>query len=230
MNRYEALCKILKNAANYVGADAQRVDITVLSLLDKTRLFSLATCIDTIKANHTAGDMVEAGVWRGGGVAWMKTVLNELRMRRTIWCCDTYTGFPEGSKPHKTGGCAVPIEEVKRNITEVVGSLSGLEFVVGDFRDTLPGDIGKIALLHFDGDSPMATNTVLDRLYEKVVSGGFIVIDDYCLLDCRKAVITWLQTRFESFPDSQCPRLMNPYTGKKLVIGDAPCGAFWQKQ
>lgn len=229
MSRNTALQKILKNALNYVGQNTRRADVYALSLLDKTRLLSLATAIETIKADKIKGDIVETGVWRGGSTALMKTILNELRMRRIIWCCDTYAGFPKGSKPHKTGGCAVPLETVKENIKDVVGSLDGLRFVVGDFRDTLPGKIGQIALLHFDGDSPMATKTVLDKLYNKVSKGGVIVIDDYCLPDCRKAITAWLKARFRFTAKDQRPILMNPYTGKELVDGEAPCGMWFRK-
>lgn len=220
------LRKILKDAVNYVGPDTSLVDKNVLTLLDKTRLVSLTTMLGVLDSRQINGDVVIAGVWRGGSAAWMGAILKEMQIDRRIWCCDTYAGFPEGSAPHKTGGLAVPLEEVKHNIEQIVGDLQGFIFLEGDFKDTLPGNIDDIALLHFDGDSPRATTTVLNRLYDSVVPGGFVVIDDYCLRDCRKALLAWLRTRFL---DTVRPKLMNPYTGKALKQGEAPCGVWWRK-
>ena len=52
----------------------------------------------------------------------------------------------------------------------------------GWFQETLPGvtkEIKQIAILRLDGDFYASTKVCLDFLYEKVVSGGFIIVDDY---------------------------------------------------
>jgi hypothetical protein len=64
--------------------------------------------------------------------------------------------------------------------------------VEGWFQDTLPGiqhKIGDIALLRLDGDLYESTMVCLDNLYDNVVAGGIIIIDDYSsLTGARKAV------------------------------------------
>lgn len=67
-----------------------------------------------------------------------------------------------------------------------------LHFHKGWFQETLPKDssqISQIAILRLDGDWYASTRICLEFLYDKVVRGGFIIIDDYGAYDgCRKAV------------------------------------------
>jgi O-methyltransferase len=69
---------------------------------------------------------------------------------------------------------------------------SHVHFHVGWFQDTVPAascEIGPIALLRLDGDWYASTKVCLDHLYEHVVAGGFVIIDDYGTYEgCRKAV------------------------------------------
>lgn len=70
----------------------------------------------------------------------------------------------------------------------------------GWFQDTLPGsDTGDIAILRLDGDWYASTKTCLENLYDRVVPGGFVVIDDYGTYDgCRRAVDEFLAERGET--------------------------------
>jgi len=67
-----------------------------------------------------------------------------------------------------------------------------LRYHKGWFQDTLPqdhADIGEIAILRLDGDWYASVKVCLDCLYDKVVPGGFIIIDDYgCYEGCKRAV------------------------------------------
>ena len=57
------------------------------------------------------------------------------------------------------------------------------------FKDTLPhAPIEKLAILRLDGDMYESTIQALDTLYPKLSPGGFVIIDDYILIPCRKAV------------------------------------------
>ena len=53
--------------------------------------------------------------------------------------------------------------------------------------------IGPIAILRLDADWYESTKCALENLYDNVVSGGYIVIDDYMYWEgCRKAVDEFL--------------------------------------
>ncbi len=64
----------------------------------------------------------------------------------------------------------------------------------GWFQDTLPiADTPEIAVLRLDGDWYASTRVSLKHLYDRVVPGGFVIIDDYgCYDGCRKAVDEFL--------------------------------------
>jgi len=71
-----------------------------------------------------------------------------------------------------------------------------LHYHPGWFQDVLPAEaerIGQIAILRIDADWYASTKTCLEHLFEKVVSGGFVIVDDYGAYDgCRKAVDEFL--------------------------------------
>ena len=79
-------------------------------------------------------------------------------------------------------------------------------------QDTLPRDssrIESIAILRLDGDWYASTKVCLDHLYDKVVSGGFVIVDDYGYYEgCKKAVDEFIEERglevFLSQVDSGC--------------------------
>ncbi len=82
----------------------------------------------------------------------------------------------------------------------------------GWFQETLPlvkKDIAGIALLRLDGDWYASTKVCLEHLYDKVVTGGVIIVDDYGAYDgCRKAVDEYCRANnihpLHAYVDSEC--------------------------
>lgn len=70
--------------------------------------------------------------------------------------------------------------------------------VKGMFQDTLPNywnEIGDIAVLRLDGDWYESTKCCLEWLYDNVLDGGYVIIDDYNLVGCRKALDEFIASR-----------------------------------
>lgn len=67
----------------------------------------------------------------------------------------------------------------------------------GYFKDTLPHtSVKKIAFLRLDGDLYESTRDALQYLYDKVVPGGYIYVDDYhSFAGCKLAVSEFLRGR-----------------------------------
>ncbi len=82
----------------------------------------------------------------------------------------------------------------------------------GWFQDTLPlikTQIERIAILRLDGDWYSSTKICLENLYDKVVIGGFIIIDDYgCYEGCKRAVDEFIEARglnvFLNYSNKDC--------------------------
>lgn len=92
------------------------------------------------------------------------------------------------------------VDECKQLITERIGYNSEyVYFHKGWFQNTVPQnskEIDKIAILRLDGDWYESTKICLDYLFDKVVQGGFIIIDDYGLYSgCKKAVDDFFNNR-----------------------------------
>jgi O-methyltransferase len=148
------------------------------------------------------GDIVECGVWRGG----FSIFLAKTFPKKTVWVCDSFEGFQPlekarfeyPSERHTPGvDIAVSLEQVKENF-----KLYGLEeskkivFLKGFVQDTLPNaGIKQISLLRVDVDAYSATLEVLEELYDKVQSGGYIVFDDSCLYESLGAIRTFISAK-----------------------------------
>jgi O-methyltransferase len=94
------------------------------------------------------------------------------------------------------------VEACRRLLCERVGYPEDLvEFHVGWFQHTVPPvsvnrSIQAIALLRLDGDYYASTRTCLDGLFDLVVPGGVVIIDDYGAYEgCRRAVHDFFDER-----------------------------------
>jgi O-methyltransferase len=171
------------------------------TMIGLARLTNLQACIETIVAERVPGHLIEAGIWRGGATVFMRALL-DLRGEtdRLVWAADSFQGLPEpdpenfpadaGDAHHTVEFLAVSLAEVRRNFSRYDIPTTGIRFLEGWFRDTLPSVAHEQwALVRLDGDMYESTMEGLDSLYQGLSPGGFIVIDDYGAVDgCRQAV------------------------------------------
>ena len=60
-------------------------------------------------------------------------------------------------------------------------------------------NIERLAVLRLDGDMYESTIDALEALYPKVSPGGFVIVDDYVMIQaCRNAVHDYLTKRNET--------------------------------
>ena len=178
-----------------LGRDHPVVGFTMVG---KRRLDNVEDCIREVVAQQVEGSFVECGVWRGGVGILAKAVLDELGANREVWLCDSFQGLPGPTFEQDAGYdfrgmndyLGVPRSEVAANF-ERFGLLDNrVRFLEGYFSDSLPiATIGKIAVLRLDGDLYESTWQCLTALYRQVSVGGYVIIDDYGVLEpCRQAV------------------------------------------
>jgi O-methyltransferase len=171
------------------------------SMVGKQRLDQLEFAIRAIVSEKIPGDFLEAGVWRGGAAMFMKAVLNSLgETDRKIWLADSFEGLPKPrlapdkkNRHHDLSRCdylKVSVETVEANFRRFNLMDDNVRFLKGWFCDSLPkASTGPLALLRLDGDLYESTMDALKPLYQRVVPGGFVVIDDYLTWSgCREAV------------------------------------------
>ena len=166
-------------------------------------------CLD----NNIKGSFVECGVAAGAQIGVMGYVLDSQNNNSEIYAFDSFKGIPFCSenddqeaglyylterKPFvedketllvSTGATVHPLDSVVSNITNWGLDLSRYRFVEGWFQHTLKDNqIESISLLRLDGDLYESTLVCLQYLYPLVAEGGVVIIDDYALEGCKKAV------------------------------------------
>lgn len=165
------------------------------------RLENIEYCVREVLKHNVPGDLIEAGVWRGGGTIFMRAVLKAFNVTdRLVWVADSFQGLPPpnakkypadaGSKAHARRRLRITQEQVQDNF-KIYGLLDDqVRFLKGWFCDTLPSaPIQKLAVVRLDGDMYGSTIEGLENLYPKLSIGGYLIVDDYgALSSCKKAV------------------------------------------
>jgi len=158
------------------------------------------------------GDVLEMGVFKAGSmIRWasFRQLLENNGARRIIGF-DTFGKFPINGV-----GLDVDLDYVNNFTAQAGDALSkaqvnelfahkgfdNIELLEGNVNDTLPHFVQsnpacRIALLHLDLNVKEPTEFVLDALYDRVVPGGLIVIDDYMsVVGATEAVDDLLQSK-----------------------------------
>jgi O-methyltransferase len=164
--------------------------------------------VERVIAEKIPGDLMEAGVWRGGAAIFMRGVLaaNNDRTRK-VWVADSFEGLPPpkveiyaadaGDIHHTYRALAVPLETVRANF-ERFGLLDEqVEFHRGYFSDNLHlCPVKQIALLRLDADMYESTIVALRVLWDKISPGGYVIVDDYgYAAACRQAIADFERER-----------------------------------
>lgn len=192
----------------------------LMTLTGLKRLRNTVTLLERVVRENIPGHVLECGVWRGGQVALMAAVMHNLALEglpgvndRTIWALDSFEGCPAPDPKYPIDKhdehwrskdlLGVSLEQVQDNLMALLPpKVAGrIAFSPGWFEETCPITAGwlaardqKIAYLRIDGDMYSSTIQVLELLYPHVAKGGFVVVDDYGLLGCRRAVDDFRQT------------------------------------
>ena len=180
------------------------------TMIGHQRLRNLRQCCEQVLEAGIPGDFVETGIWRGGACILMRAVLASFGDdTRSVWCADSFEGLPKpdatnypadaGDTHHVHDPLRISLEQVQDNFRKY-GLLDGqVKFLKGWFKDTLPtAPIDRIAVLRLDGDMYQSTMDALEALYDKVVTGGFVIVDDFGAVPaCAQAVRDYLGARKE---------------------------------
>ena len=178
--------------------------------------------------NNIDGDIIEIGVWKGGGVMMMLYKLLQLGVRdRNVHLYDTFNGMTEASdldiNPHgqtakdenyfNTVRCDCPYDITYNNIKSVGYPMELIHFHVGDIRYVDKISIPKaIAVLRLDNDWYELYKFELPLFEPNVSTNGIITIDDYGYWSgCKLAVDEYIKDK----------------NVQLNVIDD--CAVFWKK-
>lgn len=167
------------------------------SLLQSAQLDLIETVVGVLHEQRVPGDLLEAGVWRGGAVILMRALLDAIGDgTRRVVAADSFAGIPINSRAtgDPVDGWAdrwvASREEVEANIRRFGMLDDRIVFLPGFFADSLPTlpDDSRFALIRLDSDSYDSVPTSLDHLYPLLSRQGAVIVDDWHLPGCRQAV------------------------------------------
>lgn len=210
------------NFKRYEGVDWPERAHTMIGI---KRLDNLQFCVEDVLLNEIEGDLIETGVWRGGSCIFMKYILDELKVKhKKVYVADSFMGLPEpdkkylhdlNDKHYLENYLKVDFETVLNNFKAYKVLDDNVEFLIGWFKDTLCNiNSNKFCILRLDGDMYESTMQSLENLYYKLSIGGYIIIDDYCLKNCKSAVMDFREQ-------------YNIQDEIKIIDS---CGIFWKKE
>ena len=165
-------------------------------------LENIRELLHNVFTQEIEGDFLEAGVWRGGASIFAKAMVQVYgQTSRHNWVCDSFQGLPKATQGKdsdtwsKLDALSISKEIVSRNFEEFFLLDNQVHFVEGYFVYSLPclrnefiNNGRKLAVLRADGDMYESSMDILYNLYEFVSIGGFVIIDDYGIPACKKAV------------------------------------------
>lgn len=180
------------------------IKIYPFTMVGYKRLDNLYTLCKDIIRNVKDGAFVECGTWKGGCGAIMAYLAKKEGAGRETWLFDSFEGLPpstenDGEEAKKyTGECYSSLDDVNRALDKI-GAKKNTFIVKGWFNDTLPKSkdrIKKISILRLDGDWYQSTKESLEDLYDYVINGGYILLDDYNYWEgSKRAVDEFLNKR-----------------------------------
>ena len=212
---YDGFQEILevKNTGRLYNSDIKRAGFSH-TMIGMKRMSSLISCLDIIRKNSIEGDLIECGVWRGGASIMMGAYNKVYKLNKKVFVADSFQGLPKSTykqdlnldlSSEKFPELAVSLDVVKENFRKYNLLYDKIIFLEGWFKDTLSklDDDLRISLLRMDGDLYESTMDILENLYDKVVPGGIIIVDDFGIKNCREAIFDFLKKRNLKKPDFQ---------------------------
>lgn len=163
--------------------------------------------IKTIIAENIPGDIMIAGVWRGGLAAYLQALLIEYQQdKRKLFLADTFNSFIDVSEEHpkdkkmleyftRLNPATGSKKEVEQLFTGLGLHLDNVIFMEGDIKETTVNFHSKLAVLIADMDFYYPTYHCLVNLYDHIAKRGYVFIDDYNVqeFECSDAVDKFIQ-------------------------------------
>lgn len=167
------------------------------------KLHGLVLGVRYVCEHGIKGDIVECGVWRGGSMQAIAYTLQEQGdTSRELHLYDTFEGMSEPTEHDRRydGSSAAELlatldrdhsvwaiadlPDVQKGMAETGYPAERIHYHVGKVEDTIPGEGAdaapeRISILRLDTDWYESTKHELDHLYDRLVPGGVLIIDDY---------------------------------------------------
>lgn len=164
------------------------------------KLHALISAVRYVARYNIPGDVVECGVWRGGSMHAVARALDAAGDHdRDLFLYDTFEGMTEPTEKDvrydgRLASAALENQDRERSLVWAYASLEDVQagfdevpypkhrihFVKGPVEETIPGELpNRISILRLDTDWYESTAHELKHMYDRLVPGGVLMLDDY---------------------------------------------------
>lgn len=173
-------------------------------------------------AAHLEGDFVECGTFKGLSASVICQYLDFSKLDKTFFLYDTFKGLHEDfSTAEERQACkkyyTYDGNKLFKEVSTRFSKYPNVEVIQGvvpiSFKTASPENI---AFMHIDMNSEKAEIAALDALFERVVPGGIIVLDDFGWRGNRNQAVAELE-----FMHQRNHTILEMPTGQGLVIKHA---------
>jgi hypothetical protein len=172
------------------------------------RTDNIDNMVKHIVNNNIQGDILDIGVFKGySSILVMNQLLKHNISNRNVYLYDTFEGMPEPTiedsqkimSLYKKNWALGTLDEVKSNINKHTKyPTDKIHYIKGMVEDTLPAHThNQIAYVRLDTDFYSSTKVELETLYDFIVPGGVLIVDDYSskFVGCTLAVNEFFKKR-----------------------------------
>ena len=169
-------------------------------------------------ALHVAGDFVECGVFHGFSSAVICKYLNFETIEKAFYLYDTFVGLPQETSTEAERTLypyeAYDSDALFSHVNHTFSIYPNVHIIKGivpySFAEKVPD---KISYLHIDMNSTQAEILALEALFDRVSTGGLIVLDDFGWANHRQQMLAEVE-----FMQKQGHHVLELPTGQGLVI------------
>ncbi len=177
--------------------------------MGRLRLDHLERVLDEVRTAEIPGDVAECGTGRGGGALFARGYLEAWEIEdRLVWVADRFrASVPPALRPELT----TSLDDLQPDLNMVRDGFARFDllddrvrFLQGPLTSTLPdAAITDLAVLRISGRLGSEVGDALDHLYERVVDGGFVLVDAGGTPGARDAVDAFRARRGIATPIEQ---------------------------
>jgi O-methyltransferase len=163
------------------------------------------------------GDFVECGVNRGGLSRAVIHYVDFASLGKRFWLLDTYEGLVDhliSEDERRLGILPGGYAPCHDQVVQTFAAISGVEIVKGIVPDTLDRVTSDaICYLSLDMNNTAPEIAAAEHFWDRLVSGGMIVLDDY---GWRKQINQ--KIAFDRFAERHGIKILSLPTGQGLII------------
>jgi len=173
MNNKEILKKILHSSNQQVDS----------SIINKKEIEKLVTYLIDVVDRKIDGDVVELGCYVGESSKFLMKTILEFNSNKNLYVYDSFEGLPTLSEHEKNSGWKPGTLKTNQSvlINNFLNNDLPLPIIYKGWFNEIPEHKipNKISFAFLDGDFYQSIYSSLEKVYDKVVDGGYIFFHDY---------------------------------------------------